>query len=260
MIGVASAGVSSSAAPSTAAEIDHVVDPSEPIERAERLRPAPRRVVIIGDSAAAGMRWNGALGGLQGFYLDHRLESCRRLFSRNSWRGREGRRPPTVYAELRDHVPNAGPRDVLVVATGYNDWHEAFPTDFGAVMQMASWRGFRTVAWLTYRDDVTYELPSDVPEDRSNYAFMNLHLNMRQASGEYPALQIWDHDRYTEGTVGWFGSDGVHQRPLGSWGVADWLPCPKPWRPGSPLEQACTDPDPLPPFFGHPDIIGLYFS
>ncbi|MGB0112566.1 MAG: hypothetical protein WBP59_05055, partial [Ilumatobacteraceae bacterium] len=68
--------------------------------------PAPRRVVIISDSAMAGIRWSGALGGLQGFYAEARLESCRRLVAA-SCRGREGYAPRTTLREIRTNVADA---------------------------------------------------------------------------------------------------------------------------------------------------------
>src|SRR5262249_25593414 len=44
---------------------------------AVNVPPPDRRVTIITDSAMAGIRWNGALSGLQGFVADARMESCR---------------------------------------------------------------------------------------------------------------------------------------------------------------------------------------
>ena len=44
----------------------------------ERQTPPDRSATIISDSAMAGIRWNGALGGFRGFNADDRLESCRR--------------------------------------------------------------------------------------------------------------------------------------------------------------------------------------
>ena len=48
-----------------------------------------------------------------------------------------------------------------MIAVGYNDWHGTFPSDFELVMSQARRSGFRHVAWLTYREDNSYSLPSD---------------------------------------------------------------------------------------------------
>ena len=227
-------------------------------------QPAPRRVTIIADSAMAGIRWNGALEGLRGFEAITRLESCRRLV-RGSCRGRGGSVPRNVVSEI-DALPPAGPEEILVVATGYNDWSDRFESDLEIVLDAARHHGFRHVAWVTYRSGVDYVLPGTTLH--SNYAAMNQILATKAASGEFPYLRVWDLDRYTAGLVDWFASDGVHQRTLGSWGVADWLsrhvlafddkPCVLPWRPGGLISDPCPDPDGQPATLGHPDIVGLY--
>jgi hypothetical protein len=226
--------------------------------------PATRRVTIIGDSAIAGIRWNGALGGLQGFDAVDELESCRRLVQ-SSCRGREGYRPRTAEQEILT-LPPAGPEDILVIATGYNDWHERFSSDFDAVVAAARAQGYHHIAWVDYRSQVGYRLPTT--GTRSNYGEMNRILGEKIASGNYPEVRRWNFDLYTVGAVGWFYSDGVHETPLGSWGVADWIsrhvrafddkPCVHPWRVGEAVDDPCPDPDELPSTIDFPDIAALY--
>lgn len=231
---------------------------------AQRRTPPPRSAVIISDSAMAGVRWNGALGGFRGFAADARLESCRRLVT-TSCRGREGYRPPTALVEVNSLSP-AAPRDVLVIAVGYNDWHVGFESQARTVLGAARARGFTTVAWVTYRELVGYTLPSS--DVRSDYAFMNSRLRAIRDSGDFPELQLWNLDEYTRGVTGWFAYDGVHETRRGSWGVADWIsrhvaaldgrPCVMPWSPTFPQDQICPEPDALPSLRGHPDLSGLY--
>jgi hypothetical protein len=226
--------------------------------------PPDRRVTIIGDSASAGMRWNGALGGLQGFQVDARLESCRRLVQW-SCRGREGYVPRTAEAEIQTLAP-AGIDDMLVVMTGYNDWHERFDDDFDAVVGAARERGFHHIVWVDYRSNAGYTPPSG--GGRSNYGEMNRVIGEKLASGAFPEVRRWHFDAYTSGTSLWFFSDGVHETTFGSWGVADWIsrhvrafddrPCAQPLRPGEPVPNPCPDPDTLPGTVGYPDIAGLY--
>jgi hypothetical protein len=228
--------------------------------------PPDRRVVIIADSAMAGVRWNGALGGLQGFVAEARLESCRRLVQW-SCRGREGYTPRTAHDEILS-MPVAGPEDMLVIAVGYNDWHSRFSSDFDLVVGAARARGFHHIAWVTYRSRVGYALPGG-GGSISNYGEMNRILWDKAASGAFPEVRIWDLDAYTWPTPdGWFTSDGVHETRLGSWGVADWIsrhvrafddrPCVQPWRVGEHLADPCPNPDGLPATIGLPEIAAIY--
>ena len=228
--------------------------------------PGDRRVVVISDSAMAGVRWNGALGGFQGFRAEAMLESCRRLVQ-SSCRGREGYAPPTARNEILG-LGQAGREDILVIAVGYNDWHDRFASDFDAVVAAARVRGFRHVAWVTYRSQVGYTLPG-TGGSRSNYGEMNRILGEKIASGDFPEVRLWDLDRYTQPTpAGWFAGDGVHETRLGSWGVADWIsrhvrafddrPCVHPWAPGAAIADPCPHPDALPTTSGVPAIASLY--
>lgn len=213
----------------------------------------------------AGVRWNGALGGLRGFEADHRLESCRRLVNL-SCNGRENRTPRTALSEVQI-LGRASPTDVLVIATGYNDWHVGFDWQSRMILDAARAKGFQTIAWVTYRTNNTYELPTE-DDVRSNYASMNAELAEIVASGAYPELQLWDLNTYTAGASSWFFTDGVHQRWIGSWGVADWIsrhmaaldarPCILPWNLAIGQEQECPNPDRLPPFRGYPDLNTIY--
>lgn len=240
------------------------------LESAQRQRPSPRvigesKAVIISDSAMAGVRWNGALDGFRGFTADARLESCRRLVAM-SCNGREGRRPLTALSEINT-LSAPGPTDVLVIATGYNDWSGRFAADLRMILDTARAKGFTTIAWVNYRDEVSYRLPSDDGRT-SNYGLMNAELDRVAASGAYPELLVWDFDTYTERSVGWFARDGVHELRLGSWGVADWMSrhmagldrkaCPMPYVLGQQEPLVCPNPDLLPFTLGYPDLVTLY--
>lgn len=261
VLGLSGGGGASSVSPAGFGE-DAVVTASQ---RSTRVQ-TPRRAVIISDSAMAGVRWNGALGGLRGFDADDRLESCRRLVD-TSCSGREGRRPATALVEI-NQLARPLPNDVLVIAVGYNDLDDRFATQSRQVLDAAVAKGFTTIAWVTYRENVSYSLPGATERAVSNYRNMNDELRRLTASGAYPALQLWDLQAYTENTGWWFHSDGVHQQTYGSWAVADWLsrqmaaldghPCPVRWTPTYPHDEVCTDPNSLVSQRGHPSIGLLY--
>jgi hypothetical protein len=246
-------------------------------ERSISVGPAPtnpmppqRHVTIIGDSALAGIQWNGAQGSLRGFQPRLELESCRRL-ARRSCQGRFGNRPTTAV-QVIESLPTPGPEDLVVIGAGYDDWHFGFEQDFDAVVNAARARGFHHIAFTTLRSGVSYVF---VGQDfQTNYAQMNAIMRSKLATGDYSDVRLWDYDAYSASagltTSGWFYADGVHQRPLGSWGTGDWLsrhvaafddrPCPMPWRPTMPIETLCPDPDALPSQIGLPDVLGLYGS
>jgi len=243
------------------------VDRAVAVQRSAVREQLPREATIIGDSAMAGVRWNGALGGLRGFDADDRLESCRRLVDR-SCRGREGRRPLTALVEVM-LLPTPAESDVLVIATGYNDIDSKFAAHSRQVLDAAVARGYQTIVWITYREQVTYLLPADPDRVASNYRSMNAELRAIDASGEYPQLQLWDLNDYTTlVSESWFYSDGVHQTTRGSWGIADWisrkmahisgLSCPMPWGVAYGPERPCSDPNVVRSTRGYPQLDALY--
>ncbi len=226
--------------------------------------PGDRTVYIISDSTMAGIRWNGALPGLQGFRAVTDLESCRRLVQ-PSCRGREGYAPRTLVSEIRA-IPSVTSEDILVVGTGYDDWYGRFSSDFDVVVAAARAKGFHHIAWATYvTDSVYYTQPGSLSP---NYAAMNDILRAKVASGAYPEVRLWDLAGYTENAVGWFYSDGIHETRLGSWGIADWIsrhvrafddrPCVQPWTPGGIVADPCPAPEITAAASGLPDIAGLY--
>ena len=164
------------------------------------------RVVFVSDSSFAGIRWNGALGWLQGAEFDARLESCRRLIGA-SCRGREGYAPLTALAEVRRIAP--GSVDVLVVGTGYNDHESQFRSGFEQVMAAARAAQIERVVWITYREPVTYRSPSQL-SNAATFAANNRVLRAAHASGAWPELELLDWNAHSSGMERWVASDGVH--------------------------------------------------
>jgi hypothetical protein len=211
--------------------------------------PPTSPVLVISDSAFAGIRWSNSLGYLQGAAWDARLESCRRLIG-VSCSGREGYAPQTAAAEL-SLVP-AGAYRTLVVATGYNDWSGAFPSGVDSIMTLARAKGIDRVVWLTYREQVGYVSPGGT-SNQASFAANNRYLRSVLASGRYPELILADWDGYSRWSAPWFAADGVHLTIAGAPQAAMYVsrklahlerrPCPGaiggPATPGG----WCADPD-----------------
>lgn len=221
-----------------------------------------RRVLLVGDSTLAGVRWYGsarhALAGSD-FVLD--AESCRRLVG-TSCSGREGRRPPNAVQTI---AATEGVLDTVVIMTGYNDWHASFRTAVDQVIAAARSKGATRVIWLTYREGTAYQNPTGGTPQDEGFRIQNQILRDVVAIGLVPELVIADYDAYTRGTNGWFTSDGVHFTIAGAYGTADYLsrsvaslygePCAAPWSAGGMLDSPCPSPD------GHApvaDPVGLH--
>ena len=242
----------------TASIIDGPAD--MPTRSAVRADP-PSPVIVVGDSAIAALRWvPGADNAVVGFEHTLDLESCRRLYVR-SCRGREGRRPLTVYEALAEHGDKY---DVLVVATGYNDSPESFDNSFRLIVNRARLLGYRQIVWFTLRSDVDYVSPDSLGNHQT-FAQNNLALRRLIDSGHYFDVVLADWGGYTAEKPEWFVTDGVHYRAVGAWAVADYLTrkiafldgraCPFPSAPGVDVENPCPDPDATGPVV---DIEGLY--
>jgi hypothetical protein len=206
-------------------------------------------VVMISDSAFAGIRWQRALPFLQGAVWDARLESCRRLVGA-SCRGRTGYAPRTAVSELSTVTPGAN--RILVMATGYNDWSGLFPWGVDAVMNEARAKGIGRVVWLTYREDVGYVSPGGA-SNHSSFQANNQHLRSVLGEGRYPELVLADWGAYSRDRPTWLAADGVHLTAAGAPEAAMYVsrkvahlerrPCPSgiggPTTPGG----WCADPD-----------------
>jgi hypothetical protein len=231
-----------------------------------------RRVLMVGDSTLAGVRWYAnsqhALGGAN-FTLD--VESCRRLIGTSCY-GREKRTPPNAVDAINSH---AGPFDTVVIMTGYNDYPANFDAAFDQVVAAARATGADEILWLTYREGSAYTNPSNGTKQDQGFRQANQIMRDKLASGAYPDVRLLDWNAYTAPTTGWFTKDGVHFTLAGAYGAADYIsrqiafghrePCPAPWAPGGPIESPCSDPDlaagavdPITLYAGNPNDIHCY--
>jgi hypothetical protein len=219
---------------------------------ANRPPPETSRVVMISDSAFAGIRWNGALGLLQGAWFDARLESCRRVIGA-SCRGREGYAPRNVIEEIGT-LPLG--YDIAVIATGYNDFASLYPAGVDAVIAAARSKGIGRVIWLTHRENVGYTAPG-ASAYGATFASHNRVLRAAVASGAYPELVLADWHTYTINRSWWLTADGVHLTWTGaqaaaryvSWTLAAFERRPCPVGIGGPSTPGgwCASPDVIGP-------------
>lgn len=231
-----------------------------------------RRVLLVGDSTLAGVRWYAnsqhALGGAN-FTLD--VESCRRLIGTSCY-GRERRTPPNAIDAINSHD---GPFDTVVIMTGYNDYPANFDAAFDQVIAAARAKGAEEILWLTYREGSSYTNPSNGTRQDRGFRQANQIMRDKVASSAYPDVRLLDWNAYTAPTTGWFTKDGVHFTLAGAYGAADYIsrqiafghrePCPAPWVPGGPIEAPCSDPDlaagavdPMTLYAGNPNDIHCY--
>lgn len=232
----------------------------EPIaETSDTAAPTPKRplrVLAVGDSTMAGVRWYRALGALTGASWTFTGESCRRLV-RSSCRGREGRYPPTALSAI-ETLPDTF--DVLVMMTGYNDQANTFEADLDRIMAAAKSQGIRRVVWLSY----SREFRSDKGGSDAFQVYEFQNVLLRSAADRYDELFVAEWSAVARARPEWVHYDGIHFTDDGSYGNADFMSravahatgqtCPVPYGAGAVASGVCADPGRVP----SPDVRSLY--
>jgi len=220
------------------------------------VAPVPR-VLMIGDSSLGGLvDVPQAQSALRGFVPTLDAKPCRRLYQ------------PSCTSRFTNIAPNtavdainaaAGPLDIVLIKTGYNDSAADFETAVSRVVSTARAKGARLVIWLTYSE-------GDRP---GNYNTANAILQRLAGNAAYPDLAVADWRRYAANSSGWYATDRVHLLTAGVWATADFisrwvahashLPCPMPWTPGGVLDNPCPSPEDYAAATGStPNLRGLY--
>lgn len=232
----------------------------EPIvETSDTAAPTPKRplrVLAVGDSTMAGVRWYRALGALTGASWTFTGESCRRLV-RSSCRGREGRYPPTALSTI-ETLPDTF--DVLVMMTGYNDQASTFEADLERIMAAAKSQGIRRVVWLSY----SREFRSDKGGQDAFQVYEFQNVLLRSAAERHDELFVAEWSEIARERTEWVHYDGIHFTDDGSYGNADFMSrsvahvtgqsCPLPYVVGTATSGVCADPGSVP----SPDVRALY--
>jgi hypothetical protein len=209
------------------------------------------RVLFVSDSSLAGIRWNGALGSLQGASFVADLESCRRLIG-SSCRGREGYTPSTAVSAI---LYARGQFDTLVVGAGYNDYSSTFPAAFDAVVGAARARGISRIVWIDYREAVIYSSPQQA-SNAETFAANNRTLRSRVASGRYPEVHIADWNGYTAQHADWLTVDGVHVTDTGARAAAEYISRTLAYLERRPCPAAIGGPSAPGGWCAQPDVVG----
>lgn len=166
------------------------------------------RVLLIGDSSMAGLRWyDGVADQLRAARYTLDVESCRRIVL-ESCMGREDRVAPTVLDVVRSVTHDEVP-DLLVVMAGYNDDGAQLGDAARAVGELAEARGIRTRIWLRFSN------PNPV-ESHVNTAAHNDQLN---SVANDPTTASWilaDWPTFASFANGVFEADGIHLTPSGA--------------------------------------------
>ncbi len=218
----------------------------------------PRRVLMVGDSTLAAVRNVRASQALfTGFDPVLDAQGCRRLVWPSCWSDSDFRTPNTVEEAI---LGTPGVVDVVVVMSGYNDWHDPFGSFVDQIMAAARSKGARQVVWLTLS---TGRRPETSAEAIGVYAENTRAL--WAAAPRHPDLVVADWRTYNSRSTGWMQPDGVHLTTRGAFGLADYLSrwiahldgraCHAALDPTGWIQDPCPSPNTA---WRVPDITGLY--
>ncbi|MEM1334668.1 MAG: hypothetical protein AAGG08_14545, partial [Actinomycetota bacterium] len=228
---------------------------TEPVPANER---EPKRVLMVGDSTLAGVRNVTASQQLfVGFDPVLDAQGCRRLVWPSCFSDSDFAVPNTVQEAI---LGTPGVLDVVVVMSGYNDWHDPFDSFIDTIMDAARSKGARQVVWLTLS---VGKRPESSAEAMGAWAENSRYL--WAAAPRHPDLVVADWRNYNQRSTGWMTPDGVHLETRGAFGLADYLSrwiahldgraCTAPVVPGGPIQDPCPNPNLS---WRVPDIRGLY--
>ena len=102
--------------------------------------------------------------------------------------------------------------DVVVVATGYNEYSDQFLTDALAEFKKEAKRQKVSLVWLTYREN------GNVKNKSTRFNSM-----LRKAAKKDPSLFLYDWNEHSLGKNGWFSGDKIHMSRRGGMYMALYL-------------------------------------
>lgn len=173
-----------------------VEEPTEP--------KALPRVLLVGDSTMAPMRWfRDGTRLLTGATYVVDAESCRALGG-NSCYGRENRRPTTSLEAIKSAK---GPFDVVVLMAGTHNIGKSVKSDIEKIQQVTDRMGAKLVIF-TLRD-FTWATKS-APNGPWTPKAVNEIIRRAAVAHTSKNTSVADWKAFTKGRADWFRRDGIH--------------------------------------------------
>ena len=176
------------------------------------------RIVLVGDSTLAAMRWYHTESTLAPYDALVDAESCRRITGL-SCRGREGYAPNNALEALQGHAADLG--DTVVAMIGYDDSGTIFGSEVDQFMALTQQLGVKRVVWLTFKTDVNYVGPTYASDDGTYKSNNRILADKVAIFGDRLVLADWNGVGHANPT--WFESDGVHLTLAGSVGLGGFV-------------------------------------
>jgi peptidoglycan/LPS O-acetylase OafA/YrhL len=221
--------------PRQPAEVPGSVPSSTPATSAPSTIPpgpvgTPARVLLIGDSTLAPLRWftDGrrsldALGGEVEFVLE--AESCRRV-SMRSCVGREGRRPGSAVDVIKERSAAGERFEIVVLMAGYHSTPGEFAVELEEFLRAAADHGAEKVFVLDYRESLAFPIDGSRGE-LSVFGVFNDVLRDPAVSGvslpEGVDVVILPWSSFTASADDWFRQDGIHVNLAGALGLGEFV-------------------------------------
>ena len=187
------------------ASVGSASDVEETTTTSSSLPSAPPRVLLVGDSTMAGLRWfrdgTKVLTGAT-FVVD--VESCRSVAGKSCY-GRENRIPTNVVSVIRS-AP--GPFDAVVLMAGTHNDGKSIEAEFKQVHKLTARMGTKLIV-LTLRD-FNSKATSVSKKGMTTIASINQMLVRLADSDTAGNMVIADWKAFTRGRENWFRKDGVH--------------------------------------------------
>ena len=194
------------------------------------------RVLLIGDSTMAALRWfdSGRLG-LRGFDYTLDVESCRRI-ALPSCMGREDRIPSSIAPTIDGLRAKNQSFDTVVVMAGYHSTKASFGDEFEALVKSVRVHGAKRMVFIALRESLAFPAPGSHGK-ASVYGMFNSTVRDRIATGTYPEVTLLDWNAYSGSAPRWFRVDGIHSKLSGAISLGEYLsdalaalegrPCPR---------------------------------
>jgi peptidoglycan/LPS O-acetylase OafA/YrhL len=210
--------------------------PSTTVPVASTFPSEPPRVLLVGDSTLAPLRWfvDGSRSleafsdGVE-FVLD--AESARRLAVRaadcrsrslGSCRSREGRYPSSAVEVLEGLASNGTRFDHVVVMAGYHSTPGDFVGEVDALLAAAERIGVSRVFFLTYRESLAFPLEGS-NGSLSVFGVFNDLLRERLRSPVSPEVVVLDWNAFSSSATDLFRSDGIHTNLAGTLALGEFI-------------------------------------